>query len=114
MDEISIGAPTFVAELKNGEVKSYTIQPEDFGMTRHPITELAVDGAMESLAMVNAVLNGEKGPAADIVILNAGAAIYAAGLAEDLQRGVEMAESAIASGAAAAKFAALKQLSNSF
>jgi len=114
MDEISIGAPTFVAELKNGEVNTYTIQPEDYGMNRHSITDLAVDSAEESLAMVNAVLNGEKGPATDIVTLNAGAAIYAAGLAEDLQRGIEKAEEVIASGEAAAKLEALKQLSNSF
>ncbi|MCW8825992.1 MAG: anthranilate phosphoribosyltransferase, partial [Gammaproteobacteria bacterium] len=114
MDEISIGAPTLVAELKDGEVKTYTIQPEDYGMSRHPITDLAVDSAEASLKMVKSVLNGEKGPATDIVILNAGAAIYAAGLADDLQRGVEKAEAVIASGEAAAKLDALVKLSNSF
>ena len=114
MDEISIGAPTYVAELKSGEVKSYTIKPEDYGMNRNPITDLAVASAEESLAVVKSVLNGEKGPAADIVILNAGAAIYTAGLAEDLQRGVEKAATVIDSGEAAAKLDALVQLSNSF
>ena len=114
MDEISIGAPSYIAELKNGAVKTYTIQPEDYGMNRHPITDLAVASADESLAVVKSVLNGGKGAATDIVILNAGAAIYAAGLAEDLQRGVEKAEAAIASGEAAAKLDALAKLSNRF
>lgn len=114
MDEISIGAPTYVAELKNGEVKTYTIEPEDYGMNRNPITDLAVDSADESLTMVKSVLNGDKGAATDIVTLNAGAAIYTAGLAEDLQRGVEKAAEVIASGEAAAKLDALIKLSNSF
>jgi len=114
MDEISIGAPTYIAELKNGEVKSYTIAPEDYGMKRHPITDLAVDSAEASLVMVRSVLNGDKGAATDIVTLNAGAAIYTAGLADDLQRGIEKAASVIASGAAATKLDELIKLSNSF
>jgi len=114
MDEISIGAPTYIAELKNGEVKTYTIQPEDYGMNRHPITDLAVASAEESLTMVNSVLNGDKGPATDIVILNAGAAIYTAGLAEDLQSGIKKATTIITSGAAASKLDELINLSNSF
>jgi anthranilate phosphoribosyltransferase len=114
MDEISIGAPTFVAELKNGRVDSYTIQPEDFGMSRTPVTALAVDGADSSLAVVKSVLAGEPGPAADIVALNAGAAIYAAGLADSLAAGIQKAQQVIASGAAAAKLDELVQLSNSF
>ena len=114
MDEISIGAPTFVAELKGGQVTSYTIQPEDFGMSRTPITALAVDGAASSLAVVKAVLRGEPGPASDIVALNAGAAIYAADLAESLAAGIKQAPQVIASGAAAAKLDELVKLSNSF
>ncbi|MDH5785570.1 MAG: anthranilate phosphoribosyltransferase [Chromatiales bacterium] len=114
MDEISIGAPTFVAELKNGKVDTYTIQPEDFGMQRTAISALAVDGAEASLAVVKSVLNGEVGPASDIVALNAGAAIYAAGLAESLAGGVKRAQQVIASGAGAEKLAALAALSNSF
>jgi anthranilate phosphoribosyltransferase len=114
MDEISIGAPTFVAELKDGKVDSYTIQPEDFGMSRTPITALAVDGAAASLAVVKGVLSGESGPASDIVALNSGAAIYAAGLADSLAVGVKKAQQVIASGAAAAKLDELVKLSNSF
>jgi anthranilate phosphoribosyltransferase len=114
MDEISIGAPTFVAELKGGQVTSYTIQPEDFGMSRTPITALAVGGAADSLAVVKAVLRGEPGPASDVVALNAGAAIYAAGLAESLGAGVKRAQEVIASGAAAAKLNELVKLSNNF
>ncbi len=114
MDEISIGAPTFVAELKDGKVDSYTIQPEDFGMTRTDISALAVDGAEASLAVVRSVLNGESGPASDIVALNAGAAIYAAGLADSLAAGIKKAQQVIASGVAAEKLAALATLSNSF
>ncbi len=114
MDEISIGAPTFVAELKEGKVDSYTIQPEDFGMSRTDISALAVDGAEASLAVVKSVLNGEAGPASDIVALNAGAAIYAAGLADSLAAGIKKAQEVIASGAGAEKLAALAALSNSF
>lgn len=114
MDEISIGAPTFVAELKDGKVDSYTIQPEDFGMTRTDISALAVDGAEASLAVVKGVLNGEAGPASDIVALNAGAAIYAAGLAATLADGIKKAQQVIASGAGAEKLEALAKLSNSF
>ncbi len=114
MDEISIGAPTFVAELKGGKVESYTIQPEDFGMARSDIAALAVDGAEASLAVIKRVLAGEAGPARDIVALNAGAAIYAAGLADTLAAGVERAQAVIDSGEAAAKLDALAALSNSF
>ncbi len=111
MDEISIGAPTYVAELKDGAITTYTIQPEDFGLQRADIATLAVDGAEQSLAIVRRVLAGEPGPARDIVLLNAGAAIYAAGLCDSLLSGVSRAAEVIDSGAAAAKLAALVELS---
>ena len=114
MDEISIGAPTLVAELKEGEVTTYTIEPEDYGMNRGDITELAVDTAEASLAMLKGVLDGEKGPARDIVALNAGAAIYVAGLAKDLTDGVAKAQMIIDSGAAREKLDALVKQSNAF
>jgi anthranilate phosphoribosyltransferase len=114
MDEISIGAPTFVAELKGGKVDTYTIQPEDFGMTRTDISALAVDSAEASLSVVVDVLAGRSGPAADIVALNAGAAIYAADLADSLAEGITRAQQVIDSGAAAAKLDELVKLSNSF
>lgn len=114
MDEISIGAPTHVAELKDGRVDCYTLQPEDFGLTRTDISALAVDGAAQSLAVVNGVLAGEQGPARDIVLLNAGAAIYVAGLAGSLAAGIARAAEVIDSGEAAGKLEALVSFSNSF
>ena len=111
MDEISIGAPTHVAELKAGHVRVFTIQPEQFGFKRSEVTKLAVTSPAESLAMVGSVLNNESGPARDIVTLNAGAAIYVAGLAPDLGAGTKAALSAIASGAAKKKLHDLVALS---
>jgi len=112
MDEISIGAPTFVAELKHGDIDCYTIQPEDFGLRRTAITALAVEGAAQSLEVINGVLAGEPGPARDIVLLNAGAAIYVAGLADTLAAGIARAAEVIDSGAAAKKLEALVAVSN--
>ncbi len=113
MDEISISAPTFVAELKNGEVTTYTIQPEDFALTRADIASLKVDDAMESLAMVKGVLENRPGPARDIVQLNAGAAMYVAGLTDSLAAGVVKAGDVLASGKALAKLDALVDVSGS-
>ncbi|MEM7259852.1 MAG: anthranilate phosphoribosyltransferase, partial [Pseudomonadota bacterium] len=81
MDEISNGAATHIAELKDGTVSSYTISPQDFGMEASPIDEIKVGGAQESLAMVNKVLDNTAGAARNIVALNAGAAIYVGGKA---------------------------------
>jgi anthranilate phosphoribosyltransferase len=101
MDEISISTPTRVAELKQGEITSYTITPADFGMDPAPLDELRVDSAEQSLAMIRGVLADNPGPARDIVCLNAGAAIYVAGCADSLADGVEAARVAISSGKAA-------------
>lgn len=114
LDEISIGAPTRVAELKNGNIEVYTITPEDFGLQRAPLQSLAVDTVAASLAMIGQVLEGRPGPARDIVALNAGAAIYAANLVDTLESGVRRAESVIDSGAARHKLDALIQFSRSF
>lgn len=111
LDEISIGAPTFVAELRGGRVRTYTVEPEQFGIERGDISALAVDSVAESLAMLESVLNNEPGPARDIVALNAGAAIYVAGLAGSMREGVEQALVAIESGAARDKLNALVGLS---
>ena len=111
MDEISIGAPTRVAELKDGRVRVLTIQPEQFGFVRGDVKKLAVTGPAESLAIIQNVLANQSGPARDIVALNAGAAIYAAGLAPDLPAGVKSALAALASGAARRKLEALVTLS---
>ncbi len=111
MDEISIGAPTQVAELKGGKVSRYSIMPEQFGMSRAAIQALAVDGAEASLATIKRVFDNEPGPAHDIVALNAGAAIYAAGLADTLEEGVSRAQQVMASGAARVKLQELVRLS---
>ena len=114
MDEISVGAPTRVAELKDGRVNTYTITPEQFGVERADIKQLVVSSAEESLAIINGVLENQPGAARDIVMLNAGAAIYAAGLADTLDAGIRKADTVIATGKAKEKLDALVKLSNSF
>ncbi|MAR89344.1 MAG: anthranilate phosphoribosyltransferase [Pseudomonadota bacterium] len=111
MDEISIGAETRVAEATPDAIREYSIQPEDFGMERASISQLEVSSVEQSLAMIKAVLGKEPGPAADIVALNAGAAIYVAGLADSIAEGVVLAQDAIGSGLALAKLNELAQLS---
>jgi anthranilate phosphoribosyltransferase len=111
MDEISTGAPTFVAELKNGNIETYTISPEDFGIEQSSIDSLGVESAEESLEVIRAVFEGAEGPARDIVQLNAGAAIYAAGLSESLKEGISKAAEVIDDGSALQKLNALVELS---
>ena len=108
LDEISLAAPTHVAELKNGEITEYTITPEDFGIERQSLSSLKVTTAEESLALVKQSLVGE-GPAADIVALNAGAALYASGVPDTLKEGVLMAQDSQASKLPAEK---LKELAD--
>ncbi len=103
MDEISIATPTFVAELSGGEVKTYIIQPEDFGMSRADLEQIRAKDSAHSLEIIKNVFNNTDGPAKDIVCLNAGAAIYAAGLTASLAEGVTKAQQAIASGSVAEK-----------
>jgi anthranilate phosphoribosyltransferase len=100
LDEISIGERTEVAELKQGQIRRFSIQPEDFGLKRAPIDQLKAADANASLEIIRDVLDNRPGPARDIVQLNAGAAIYTAGVTETLQQGVERAGQAIASGEA--------------
>lgn len=104
LDEISIACETHVAELKNGEVFCYTISPEQFGLTRADLKNIAISNAQESLEMLNAVLNNENSAAKEIVLLNAGAAIYAADLTDSLEKGIEKAREVIENGAAKQKF----------
>ncbi len=103
LDEVSLAGPTLVGELKDGEIREYQIQPEDFGIAPAPITALQVANPAESIARIKAVLANEPGPSLDIVLLNAGAALYAAGHADSIAQGVEQAHRAIASGAALKK-----------
>lgn len=114
LDEISISAKTHISELKNGQIKNYDINPTDFGMDLQDISTLAVDGIDDSLNRMLSVLDNTAGAAKDIVCLNAGAAIYAAGLADTIQAGVSTAISNIESGAAKQKLEQLIQLSQSF
>ena len=112
MDEVSLGAATMVGELKDGEIIEYEIHPEDFGFTMASNRALRVETPEESRAMLMGVLENEDGPgvraAQDIVILNAGAALYAANVSPDMARGITLAREALESGAAARKLQALK------
>ena len=104
LDEISLAGPTMVGELINGEIREYQIKPEDFGIAPAPISALQVANPAESIARMKAVLANEPSPSLDIVLLNAGAALYAAGHAHSIAQGIEQARAAIASGAALNKF----------
>ncbi len=112
MDEISIGSATYVAELLDGKITEYVIEPEQFGLQKADVSSLVVTDAQQSLAIIKAVFAGEKGPARDIVALNAGAAIYAADLVNDLEEGVAQAQQLLDDSSAQQKLDALIQLSN--
>lgn len=103
MDEISLGAGTLVGELKNGEISEYEIHPEDFGLTMASTRAIKVDTPEASRAMLLGVLDNQPGAARDIVMLNAGVALYAADVATSMADGIARAREAIASGAAKAK-----------
>jgi anthranilate phosphoribosyltransferase len=105
MDEISLGAATLVGELKNGQITEYEIHPEDFGLTMASNRALKVDTPEQSMAMLRGVLDNQPGAAKDIVMINAGAALYAANVAGSIAEGLEKAKIAIESGAAKAKLA---------
>jgi len=103
MDEVSLGAATMVGEFKDGAIREYEIHPEDFGLTMASNRALKVDTPEQSMALLQAVLADEPGPARDIVLLNAGAALYAANVVPDIAAGIARAREALASGAAQAK-----------
>jgi anthranilate phosphoribosyltransferase len=103
MDEISLGAATMVGELKDGAITEYEIHPEDFGLKMASSRALKVEDPAQSKALLLGVLSGEPGPARDIVTLNAGAALYAAGVAGSIADGLALAREAIDSGKAKAK-----------
>jgi anthranilate phosphoribosyltransferase len=103
MDEVSLGAATVVGELKNGEITEYEIHPEDFDMPMASNRALRVETPEQSKAMLLGVLDNQPGAARDIVILNAGAALYAANVADSMKAGIVLAREALASGAAKAR-----------
>ena len=107
MDEVSLGAATLVGELQNGEITEYEIHPEDFGMVMASNRALKVETPEESMAMLLGVLDNESGAPKDIVMLNAGVALYAANVADSMVAGVELARAAIESGAAKSKLSQL-------
>ena len=114
LDEISIGDVTDVAELKDGEITRYTIEPEAFDLQRVAIDHIKADGPDQSVAMIRGLLGGEAGPARDIVALNAGAAIYVSGLAGSLADGVKKAQQVLDSGDGLVRLEKLAALSQSF
>ena len=114
LDEISIGDVTDVAELKDGEITRYTVEPEAFDLQRVAIDYIKADGPEQSVAMIRGLLGGEAGPARDIVALNAGAAIYVSGLAGSLADGVKKAQQVLDSGDGLARLEKLAALSQSF
>jgi anthranilate phosphoribosyltransferase len=101
LDEMTLSGDTLVAELKNGQVSEYTVNPSQFGLAEHDGTLLKAGNREASMAIMRAVLDNQSGPARDIVLLNAGAAIYAANVADSLADGVERAREALSSGRAA-------------
>lgn len=108
MDEISFTGDTYVSELKDGKVTDYVLNPKQFGLGIHALKDIQIQNAEQSKAMVMSVLNGEAGAPREIVLLNAGAAIYVAGIAKTLKEGIEKAIEMIDSKAALAKLEALK------
>lgn len=112
LDEISISAPTFICELDNGEYKSYTIAPEDFGLARAKKSDIVGGAPAENAQITTDILKGAPGPKRDIVLLNAGAGLYVAGKAASLGDGVKLAAKLIDSGAAYEKLEQMKKESN--
>ncbi len=114
MDEISCCAPTKAAELKNGEITEFTIEPASLGISGHQLSDIQVSGAEESFSVIQSVMDNQSGAALDIVRLNAGAAIYVGGLAVSFEEGVDKATQVIADGKVRRTMDSLVELSNSF
>ncbi|MCG5529559.1 anthranilate phosphoribosyltransferase [Halorhodospira halochloris] len=103
LDELSIASPSLVAELVDGDIREYKITPQDLGIREAPLSEVQVAGAEDSLRLITSAFSGESSAAAELIALNSGAAIYAAGGVDSLQAGVDHAKDLMGSGAAAAK-----------
>jgi anthranilate phosphoribosyltransferase len=114
MDELSLSGETLVGELKDGEVREYTVHPSDFGLPVYDSRVLRVANKEESVLCIQRALANEDGPVRDIVLLNAGAALYCAGVASSVTDGVKRAREAVASGAAQAKLSQFVALTNRF
>jgi anthranilate phosphoribosyltransferase len=112
LDEISLCGPTQVAELRDGQVKQYLIEPEQFGLKRCRLEDLQGGNPEQSAAMVRAVLDGEPGPRRDVVLLNGGAALYISGSASNIEEGIRLAAQSIDSGKARQKLEQLIEMTN--
>jgi anthranilate phosphoribosyltransferase len=112
LDEITITAPTRIAEVRDGNVRSYEVTPEEFGMRRARLEDIAGGDAVENARIIREILRGERSPRRDVVLLNAAAALVAAAKADHLAEAVSLATQAIDSGAAAGKLAALIRFTN--
>lgn len=112
LDEFSIVADSHVAELRDGVVKEYVVKPSDYGLAEASLDGLGVANAAQSLDLIRGAFSGKNGKAAKIVALNAGAAIYVAGLAGDLKNAIAMAEDALSSGLAGEKLKELAEFSH--
>ncbi len=111
LDEVTLGATTLVGELRDGQVREYEIRPEDYGFALTSTSALRVDTPAQSQAMLRGVLAGETGPARDIVLFNAGVALYAANVVAEIEQGIALAKQAIDSGAAQARLEQFIQIS---
>jgi len=112
LDEISLAGETMVAEVRGGGVRRFTVTPEEFGVARAPLESICGGTAAENAALIQRILKGESGPARDIVVVNAAAALVAAGAAADFREGAGLASFVISSGSAGKKLAALAAFTN--
>ena len=112
LDEISVSAPTYVAEVNDGEIRSFKVSPADFGVSTHPGDAVGGGDAATNAAIARAILGGQNGATRDIVVVNAGAALYVSGAASTLREGAELAAEAVRSGAARRKLEELVSESN--
>ncbi|MDD9984185.1 MAG: anthranilate phosphoribosyltransferase, partial [Gammaproteobacteria bacterium] len=112
LDELSVGAPTHVAELRDGAMRSFVLDACDLGFARAPVESITVDSPAASLDVLRSVLSGNPGPPADITVVNAAAAIYVSGIASNLENGIDRARDSIASGRATSVLDRLVAISN--
>jgi anthranilate phosphoribosyltransferase len=111
LDEISVAGPTLVAEIDGGSIRRYTISPEEFGISLSPHSALGGRSPKNNAEIIRMILSGAPGPAHDVVVMNAGAAIFLGDKTPDLERGIQKAEEVIASGAASERLEALIEAS---
>jgi len=114
LDEITISGPTRIAEVRLGNVRTYEVTPEEFGISRAGLEDISGGDAAANAAIIREVLAGKKSPRRDVVLLNAAAALVAAGRAEHLRDGLPLARKSIDSGAATAKLNALVQFTSTY